>query len=936
MSDDETVYRYSDDDFYDEASYTYEEEMEIESDEEDGRFHDSVSNDHDRLSSPLSPSPSESKRLKNTIDGDLNLAVKLELENAFSEAEALLDFRSNPEKFKCAVMRNNEIDAAIGAFEQIITREMTEMHGKVGPFHTKAINKILYLELSRGEVQRAKTKYFQFLNSLASATSFASLSPPSSSSLDRNRNNAGDMQTQSCSYYTHTNTKPPSLKEAQEMQDEIEDMLYHFCNVIRSNLNLGSVSIEASTSSDSGSGSNSDSDKNGSNVNFDPHQLLKEIFETTRNLFHPSRGARPSEKLWFKINLKYGRVLCETREVDDFLTPSPPPHLGPTSETATGTKNNVDGDAGDGTNADQNDSGNSNDNDASGMSTSTYDQVREVITDLISSTSRQTCWDENDANKAMKLIRTFNVMPGSLDDLMAGLLRTDEEESSSSLLYTPSKPAMKLLGENSEESPKKMGRYTYKNTRVETPAPAPSNTRSYIQLHRAQVYAMDLYISTARKEHHDMLREKYALVQGEVDRGCILDPKSRVFMERMRPILYAGHDMLSEDLWVRIMQYCCTSNFNSLLKYDLQKMAMVSKDFLRLSTMCIKSIPINLEDVSYQSVAWACQAKVKIGRLDCNYLVPSGLLHILNCCSIRDISSLSLVVTLPKYSMPTREQIWEDVERLAREGAEVGIPNDTFDYSGNLREDWENLHRQVEQKIREKSRGTPIELKELTINIYKEGWYEPLLDLFSHTIEVLRLTIDTLAENRQTVVFNFDEDLQRISRMIEGMKNLKKIHITANFSAHFHIRSQSLRQICTQTSKLDFRVDECRCPSLELFKCVHRIRPVGQMYNGVAPITPFLVREIRVLQHVHHLHEIEDAIGDMIPMPHNPNHIANPIILARLPPPIRGEFLGRTHAEFQVSSRPFRGMEVPGTCIVCITESSLAMERLLDQLNEEV
>eukprot|EP00553_Chaetoceros_curvisetus_P013282 CAMPEP_0204638662 /NCGR_PEP_ID=MMETSP0717-20131115/39943_1 /ASSEMBLY_ACC=CAM_ASM_000666 /TAXON_ID=230516 /ORGANISM="Chaetoceros curvisetus" /LENGTH=118 /DNA_ID=CAMNT_0051658481 /DNA_START=43 /DNA_END=396 /DNA_ORIENTATION=- len=118
--------------------------------------------------------------------------------------------------------------------------------------------------------------------------------------------------------------------------------------------------------------------------------------------------------------------------------------------------------------------------------------------------------------------------------------------------------------------------------------------------------------------------------------------------------------------------------------------------------------------------------------------------------------------------MPNRQQIWEDVERLQQKERDVGISDGIFDYSGDsLEDDLNHLHRQVEQKIRDKSHGTPIDLKEFEIAIVKEEWHEPLLDMFSHSIQDLKLTISSTAENQNTLVFDFDEDLQKISRMIE-------------------------------------------------------------------------------------------------------------------------------------------------------------------------
>lgn len=47
-----------------------------------------------------------------------------------------------------------------------------------------------------------------------------------------------------------------------------------------------------------------------------PHDLARYVYDSTLLLFHPTHGACPNERLWFKTNLKYGQLLYENYETD--------------------------------------------------------------------------------------------------------------------------------------------------------------------------------------------------------------------------------------------------------------------------------------------------------------------------------------------------------------------------------------------------------------------------------------------------------------------------------------------------------------------------------------------------------------------------------------------------------------------------------------------
>ena len=77
-------------------------------------------------------------------------------------------------------------------------------------------------------------------------------------------------------------------------------------------------SIFTSNSSGNGSGSGSGSAQD----NDAAQDLARLVYDSTLNLFHPTHGSCPTERVWFKTNLKYGQLLYdnhETRELQSVI-----------------------------------------------------------------------------------------------------------------------------------------------------------------------------------------------------------------------------------------------------------------------------------------------------------------------------------------------------------------------------------------------------------------------------------------------------------------------------------------------------------------------------------------------------------------------------------------------------------------------------------------
>lgn len=154
-------------------------------------------------------------------------------------------------------LRETDVDEAARSFEQVIVQEQEELqknnsNKRYGSWSYKAIKQLVKLHLRGGKHQEMMKHYDRLLECIAE----------------------GDVS--------------PSAVEKG-----INGMLDRVSSLYQG----GSARSSASE-----------------NANLDPQKMALAVYDATLKVFHPTTGACPNERLWFKTNLKYGQLLYEMNE----------------------------------------------------------------------------------------------------------------------------------------------------------------------------------------------------------------------------------------------------------------------------------------------------------------------------------------------------------------------------------------------------------------------------------------------------------------------------------------------------------------------------------------------------------------------------------------------------------------------------------------------
>ena len=139
----------------------------------------------------------------------------------------------------------------------------------------------------------------------------------------------------------------------------------------------------------------------------------------------------------------------------------------------------------------------------------------------------------------------------------------------------------------------------------------------------------------------------------------------------------------------------------------------------------------------------------------------------------------------------------------------------------------------------------------------------------------------------------YNRSLALIYSEIANANALRKLSLNVfsqqRTAVSHRIKSSTLEEIDTRECAADFILDECKCPSLKVFrgKCIPRKHwPDG--WVGVRAVVRITKAEVR------------NKI-------HNGDYVA-----------VSGDFYGYHTLEYHVASRPFIGMDVPLSCVVLI------------------
>lgn len=161
-------------------------------------------------------------------------------------------------------LRETDLREAAESFEQVIVQEVEELSNnggdeskKYGPWSYKSMKQLVKLQLRTGNGDEMMRHYNRLLECISEG-----------------------------------NISPNAVEKG------INGMLERVASLLQ-----GGVSSSA-TPRRGGPESSS----------MDPQKLALAVYDATLRVFHPTSGACPNERLWFKTNLKYGQLLYEMNE----------------------------------------------------------------------------------------------------------------------------------------------------------------------------------------------------------------------------------------------------------------------------------------------------------------------------------------------------------------------------------------------------------------------------------------------------------------------------------------------------------------------------------------------------------------------------------------------------------------------------------------------
>jgi COP9 signalosome complex subunit 2 len=175
---------------------------------------------------------------------------------------AVADANTENAYYNSKGLRETDLREAADAFEQVIVQEREELSGngneskKYGPWSYKSMKQLVKLQLRTGNGDEMIRHYSRLLECISEG----SVSP-------------------------------------NAVEKGINGMLERVASLLQ------------------GGGSSSTSPIGGlDSSSMDPQELALAVYDATLRVFHPTSGACPNERLWFKTNLKYGQLLYEMNE----------------------------------------------------------------------------------------------------------------------------------------------------------------------------------------------------------------------------------------------------------------------------------------------------------------------------------------------------------------------------------------------------------------------------------------------------------------------------------------------------------------------------------------------------------------------------------------------------------------------------------------------
>jgi COP9 signalosome complex subunit 2 len=205
--------------------------------------------------------------------------VMEEEDNGFEytdEEDAADDGEVAPENayYNAKGLRETNLDDAAEAFEKVIVQEQSELKkkdstNKYGTWSYKAMKQLVKLHLRSGNASEMMRHYNRLLDCIAD----------------------GDVN-------------PNAVEKGIHGMLERLSSMYQGGGSGGGGPSSASSRLKANTTATDGTDS----------VLEDPQQMALAVYDATLKVFHPSSGACPNERLWFKTNLKYGQLLYEMNE----------------------------------------------------------------------------------------------------------------------------------------------------------------------------------------------------------------------------------------------------------------------------------------------------------------------------------------------------------------------------------------------------------------------------------------------------------------------------------------------------------------------------------------------------------------------------------------------------------------------------------------------
>lgn len=306
-----------------------------------------------------------------------------------------------------------------------------------------------------------------------------------------------------------------------------------------------------------------------------------------------------------------------------------------------------------------------------------------------------------------------------------------------------------------------------------------------------------------------------------------LEQQTRLLQMHDRQI---GTQDIGDGLWFQIYSYlrCREGHYDFGAREGLGSLfltiGLVSKELHAYLLRYVQLIP---QDFRYlrgsqrvPKLLWACKRRIALGSVDfwdvSSTFDYSLCMYMIRSCSIINLRSFQIGMT-SKEGVGSFSRFKSKYPHVAKE---LSWPYTVLDFQ-----------RDFAAHIPTQAANS---LEYMHISMFKhQPLHLPFLTNFASTLVNLSLGINGAGSQTKSGVL--DDDLEGITEAIETLHSLRTLKLNAShLEVSFRIKSLSLRKVDMGMSYYGFWVDECICPSLDIFVCDYRVLD-GQR-NGLKPM----------------------------------------------------------------------------------------------------